>query len=144
MVEGEQVVWIVEDNEANKILMERFVRLFGINVLVESFVHPNEVEERLEKNGGIGPDLMILDYEFDGEVGVTLGLIGVFEKMCEVNDECVGPMIVMWSALHDAGELERVVRDHEVVHERILSKPINGDELFSALQEYGVLVKSTT
>ncbi len=120
MTESENRILIVDDNEANRELLE--VHLTGINATLEFAV---DGEDALNKVNSFQPDLILLD--------VMMPKLSGFEvcQRLKDNENTRQIMILMVTALSELGDIERAV---EAGTDDFLSKPVNKAELLKRVQ----------
>ena len=127
----EKRIWVVEDNEDNMDIMRRFIGYMAV-AEVSVFVNPSGALDELKRVvDGVGPNLVILDYQF---LNGGLTARDLIEGLREVFTD---PLVVMWSADHESRDLRELVEENPIVCEKVLKKPVEKDQVAAVLREFG-------
>ena len=127
-------VMLVDDNEIDLFLHEKFLERSGIANQILKFVFAGDALQYLmEKEEALLPDLILLDIQMPVINGFAF--LDQYDKLPEIQKtKC---QFIMLSSSLDFGDLSRAKAHHRVLG--LLNKPIEMNELIQMLQDNGIL-----
>ncbi len=127
-------IMLVDDNEFDLYLYEKFIQIKKISNQIIKFLSAREALDYLELNkNSTWPDVIILDIHIPVMDGFDF--LNVYENF-EL-EKRNSTQIIMVSSTLDSGDNEKVLQNPLVL--ALLNKPLNMDELIIILKRKGLL-----